>query len=189
MKKLFLICAVVAALTCFNVISANAIILLEFNPKNIEVPVCTIFEVDLLANILKSDAINGWGLDLLWDHTQMDLNSFIIGPDWTPPIPGTTDDGLAGFLPLLFPPADPVWGNNTLLATFKFHCLNVGFSTLDLAVTSGDLMEGFALETGGFAAWTYTPANISQTPEPATLFLMGAGLGGIAAARRKKKKY
>ena len=187
MKRIFSICVKVAILICFHVIPAQSEILLEFNQTDIEVPVCTIFEVDLLANILESDAINGWGIDLLWDHTQMDLDSFIIGTGWTPPAPGTTDDGLAGFLPLSFPPVDPVWGNNILLATFKFHCLNVGFSTLDLDVTSGDLMEGFALETGGFAAWTYTPANISQIPEPATLFLIGTGLTGLIATCRRKK--
>lgn len=190
MKKMFLICAIVAALACINVMPAQSqsLISLKFNQSDIEVPVCTIFEVDLLADISESDAISGWGLDLLWDPTQMNLDSFIIGTGWTPPSPGTTDDGLAGFLPLSFPPADPVWGNNTLLATFKFHCLNVGFSTLDLAVTPGDLTEGFILAaTGDFADWDYTPANITQTPEPATLFLVGTGLAGLAAIRRRKK--
>jgi PEP-CTERM motif-containing protein len=189
MKKLFLICAMVAALACINVMPAQATIVLEFNPSDIEVEVCDIFFVDLVADIPESDAIVGWGLDLLYDPTQMSWDSLIIGPDWTPPDSGTTDDGLAGFLPFAFPPADPVWGNDIILATLDFHCLDVGFSTLDLAVTLGDRTEGFMKADKTFADWTSTPANITQTPEPATFFLMGTGLAGLAAARRRKKKH
>lgn len=188
MKKLFLICAMVAALACINVMPAQATISLKFNPSDTEVDVCNTFFVDLLADIPQADATIGWGLDLIYDPTQMSWDSLIIGSDWTPPAPGTTDDGLAGFLPYAFPPADPVWGDDILLATLDFHCLDVGFSTLDLAVTPGDPTEGFILPNGLFADWTYTPANVSQVPEPATLFLMGTGLAGLVAARRRKKK-
>ena len=193
MKKLFLICAMVAALACVNVMPAQATIVLEFNQSDIEVPVCTTFFVDLLADIPESDAILGWGLDLVYDNTQMSWDSLIIGPEWTPyPPPPLTDDGFGGLS--AFAPT-PIWGPNTLLATLDFHCLDVGFSTLDLAVTPGDLMEGFMtdqFDQNGiaiFAEWTSTPANITQTPEPATIFLIGTGLAGLAAARRRKKKH
>ena len=178
MKKIFLICAMVAALACINVMQAQATIVLEFNPSDIEVEVCDTFWVDLWADIPETDATLAWGLDLVYDNTQMSWDSLTIGPDWTLPLPSTTDDGFGGFR------LGPIWGN-VFLATLDFHCLDMGFSTLDLAVS--DTTEGFILPGGSFAAWEYTPANITQTPEPATLFLMGTGLAGLVAARRRKK--
>jgi hypothetical protein len=192
MKKLFLICAMVAALACINVMPAQATIELKFNPSDIEVKVCDTFFVDLLADIPQTDAILGWGLDLVYDNTQMSWDSLIFGPGWIPyPPPPITDDGLGALA--AFAPT-PKWGPNTLLATLDFHCLDVGFSTLDLAVTPGDLMEGFMtdqFDQNGiaiFAEWTSTPANITQTPEPATLFLIGTGLAGLCRSSSQKKE-
>ena len=185
MKKLFLICAMVAALACMNIMPAQATISLEFNQSDIEVPVCTTFFVDLWADIPELDAIIGWELDLLYDNTQMSWDSLYIGLDWTQV--SSDGDGFGGLVDFGFL-GTPIWGDDILLATLDFHCLDVGFSTLDL---STDPLEGFLLPPfpGGFADWEYTPANITQTPEPATLFLMATGLAGLAAARRRKKKH
>ena len=172
---MFLICAMVATLACINVMPAQAEILLNFNPTDIEVPVGSTFSVDLLAEILEEDAILGWGLDLVYDNTQISWTSLSIGSDWNQ----ASGDG-DGFGGVVFP---SIWGNNILLATLDFDCDAVGFSTLDLT----DFEEGFLLPSGSFADWRYTAANITQTPGPATFLLFGTGLAGLAAARRRKK--
>ena len=180
MKKIFLICAMVATLACFNVMPAQAEILLNFNPTDIEVPVGTTFSVELLANIPETEPIIGWELDLVYDNTQMSwtfLDIEYFGSPWNQV--SSDGDGLGGLVD-----SGSIFGDAILLATLGFQCDAVGFSTIGLETGP---WEGFLLPTGGFADWTSTPANITQTPEPATLFLVGTGLAGLVAARRRKK--
>lgn len=57
-----------------------------------------------------------------------------------------------------------------------------GLNTIDFYVEGNGMTDGFAL---GNVVFTADPAN--PVPEPSTIFLLGAGLAGVAFLRRRTK--
>ena len=82
-----------------------------------------------------------------------------------------------------FPPLPPpggIAGDAILLFTLTFDAIAPGISDLNLGATPGDLSEGFALATGGFADVNFVPGTVevvaTSIPEPGTWLLILTGL-------------
>lgn len=138
----------------------------RFEPSDMIVELGHAFSVDVVADI--NVPVIGWGLDVIVIPIDGMPQSGppTVGPDWFA-APSPDGDGLAG---LAFP--SPVSGQSVVLATLQYIPSMEGHYDLLADTTMGDLTEGFALESGGFASMSFTPAAITVVPEPATLALL-----------------
>lgn len=162
----------------FSIIPPPPDVVVRFDPRLQTVELGDIFTVDIVADI--GVPILGWGLDLLIESAGIvSLDSPpAIGPDWLS-VFAADGDGLAG---LAFP--DPVVGNDIVLGSLTFAADAIGQADLSLATTAGDLTEGFALDSEGFAELLFESGNVTVVPEPATLAL--CLLGGLGLMRRRR---
>lgn len=134
------------------------------------------FDVELRASM--SEPVLGWGLDLTYDASKIQLTSApVIAPAWVA-FPAPDGDGLAGAA------LAAVTGADVLLATLHFQAIGVGVSQLLLSATLSDLTEGFALDPSGFDSVSFESGSVTIVPEPASGALLLAGL--VALARRRR---
>jgi len=149
------ICARVAPAIAVLLVSAAAapagLITLNLTPSIGQVPVNGTFDVIVSANI--EQRILGFGFDLVFDDSALEIKSVEIGSSFLP-LPAPDGDKLAG---LAFP--NEVVGSNVTLATATFAAKMPGIATIRLDVTPGDYTEGFP-ESGGLR---YSQFTIPQT--------------------------
>jgi hypothetical protein len=199
---MIIILAVIGLVFTFILNTASATVL-WFDPIDQLYDVDDTLAIDLHADIDEADAIFGFGFDLSFDGGD----SFISGPGdsgsyltfvgFTPNSgyflsgPSLWDDGdnISGQVPFTDP---DVWGVNILLGTFTFDAPTsgpIGVENIYLGPPAGDY--GIFGEEGLLGATALMPnnptASAAPVPEPCTMMLVGAGLAGLAFARRRKK--
>jgi hypothetical protein len=191
MKKLMLILVVLSSLLLIGASSVLAVVQVKFDPSVTYVGMGGTFNIAVTADIPTTDALTGWGFNLLYDPSQVRLNGVAAAPEWDLIPTSTLEDMTA----LLFadpnsPPAG-LAGNDVLLVTLNLTCLSLGTSYINIAVDPQDLLKGFSRLDGTYADWTANPSVIVQAlPEPSTLILCGLGLAGCIAYRiRKPRPY
>jgi len=127
----------------------------------------------ILADIPESDALIGWGLDLILTGTSVELAPSLpgqpnpeIGPLFDPAY-APDGDGLAALTP---PPAG-VWGDGVLLATVRLNLVELGETWVDPDYTLDDPFEGL-MTASGPASVLFEGGLINVVPEPAGLALL-----------------
>ncbi len=182
MKKILL-----GLLLWMSVPASSWAVMITLSPSTTDIYVGDVFSVDIIADIGATEPLLGWGLDI--GNTSgllAETASPVIGSAWFPTV-GMDGDGLAG---LAFP--FPVFGSDVLLASLSFQATGVGIADLIPSITLGDLTEGFALSSSGFADVTFTnlTLNIMERPviipEPATVLLMLTALAGMRLTAKRR---
>jgi hypothetical protein len=173
MSRTLKTCTALAALLIATA-TASATVSVDFVPGSATTTVGGTASYDLVATI--SDPVLGWGLDLvIGDPLIGSLVNVSVDPAWTA---GSADgDGLGG---VSFPAG---LSGVVTLATITLQGNAIGTTALDLAITAGDLTEGFALDPVGFDAdVTLGSGVLNVVPEPASLSLLA--LAGLLIRRR-----
>lgn len=139
------------------------------------------FDVYFEVTVPAGDALVGWALDVSWDETYLEFQSYTIGGDWDegaaqPDDPDVLDLGALAFVPF-------VEGTSIMFGINFKGLLETPDTLVEVSWQEVEL-EGFVYESGPFAAVDMnTPAHIELVPEPATLSLLA--FGALALIRRR----
>ena len=166
---------------------------ISFDPSDQTTSVGSSVSVDLVIADLGADILTTFDLSIFYDDTILSFDSFVFGTgldvfglganivdvvDWgggeieVLEISFDFDADLEAFQP-----------NDFVLGTFVFSGLNVGVSALDIFIWE----LGGALAAPLDADVVGGSIEVNAVPEPGTLALLGIGLLGMGAARRRKK--
>lgn len=174
----------------FGVRAAQATVMVNIDPVTYA-NVGSTFNVNINADVAANEALVGWGFDLLFDSTQLRLNSASSSPYWDlVPVSPNPNNLTALLLANPNSPDPGLSGTGLLLATLNFTCLGPGTSPLGISVDSTDLTQGFMTFDGQYASWQANTASIVQgsapVPEPGTMILLGFGMFALAIFGKRR---
>lgn len=189
------------ALLAFGGLSAQAqATLISFNPVSQSVNLGEIATVDLRVSGLGDDILTAFDLNIGFDNSILDLQSFTLGTGLDTfglgSLGGATDfgSGLVNVFEVSFDLDQDLKDfqpNDFVLGTFTFSTLSIGTSALDISVNAlaGEFVFDPAL---GFEVASALEANlqsgsISVVPVPAAIWLFGSALIGLVGSSRLRK--
>jgi hypothetical protein len=177
---------------------------LYFSPTDSYQDVGGSFEISILADISQSPGLVGFGFNLVWNESMMQLTDVSgTGSLWDILWDSGTPESITGFLfPTSTSPASGS-GSGILLANLYFRCLQEGSSKLDIAVDPDLLalgLQGFygpdpsgadpTAGTGPLLSYSFTEGSVTQgvaeVPEPGSIVLLSSVLIGLAFWTKRK---
>jgi PEP-CTERM motif len=182
--------------------ASATLITVGFDPSSSIIHNGNTFTMDLIANVDSSSPIISFVLDIAFDPTILDVVSAEVPINQSLGFAGQTlspffeldntnglINNLGGFV---FPsPFGPGQLSGLLtLATLTFEAGTLGTTSITPIINQFDPTEGFGLPwpPGGLVPFdeiTLNTGAVTVVPEPCTLFLVGAGLIGMAGLRRR----
>lgn len=169
--------------------------LISFDPSSQSVELGDSVSVDLRISDLGDDSLGAFDIDIAFDDSILDFQSFTFGTGLDVSGLGSVNGfAVAGgdiniFEISLDSPSDlnTFQPNDFVLGSFTFDTLSIGTSTLDLTINALSDEFGFLLEAG--AASGSIKVAAASVPAPAALWLFGTGLIGLIGFSRRRKTF
>lgn len=183
MKKLFSMLTMVAMITCFGMMPAQATKIADFTVLDSFIETGESFDVEVSVfddGTLGDLTAFGFDVDPLSSLTLFSFDSYAVGPDFDDVGMGSYVAGLNWF--------DMNEGTDVLLATLTFTAgATAGTDTLSIEGLFDDF-SGLYYEFGDedIGGDISISIAIDPIPEPSTILLMGAGLLGLLGYSRKR---
>jgi hypothetical protein len=171
----------------FGAVPAHAVKIASFDILDPLIEVGDNFDVEV--SVFDEGALGdltgfGFDVDPFGELSLISFDSYTIGPDYFDLGSGFGNPIEGAYI------GSGNAGTDLLLATLSFTALSIGTDTLNVEELFDGLFSGLFYEalapSDGESILGST--NISVVPEPATLLLLGFGLLGLAAVKRKFKK-
>lgn len=181
LKKLAGACVLVASLMGFTS-SAHAGLMLSFSEDDLNLGFEQTFSVDLVASPdAPIDALLGFGLDISFDNSVLQLNGFTLNTALFGAAPSMDGDMIAGAAL-----GGPLFATEIVLGTFEFTTIGTGVTALATSVTDGDLFEGVFTTNIFNPEISQALTDVSVVSEPAGIAVFGLVVMSLMRLRRQK---
>ncbi|MCP4107553.1 MAG: PEP-CTERM sorting domain-containing protein [Desulfobacteraceae bacterium] len=195
-RKKIVTCSFFVCLAVFLFNPAWAITL-SLNPSSLSAGISDLVDIDIVISGMGNDDLAAFDFNIAYDNTVLDFDTYVLGnglgsienfnaDDWSL---GDIGNGIINLSELSWLWDFSFQSDTFTLATMSFIAGGVGESLLsfsDVILTDGwgDTLAA-GLEQGSI---NVSDGTSDPVPEPASLFLLGSGLIGLARFKRKLKK-